>query len=243
MAARFMFIMFAFMMLGMQMKPYKTYTTSNFNLRHEKTIPIKEIEEIGKIWELKYNHYRNNLGISLSSKSEIFILNTVGRFRIESQSRAFDDGDYRAGKFYQLYSNDPVLKENLPFVISRMIVKALLEKNPTCPEWLAEAYSLYAENDLLHYGKPARVNIASLNDLTEDYNRANTKKDIKELYAKLAFTIQFIIDRYGNDRVVSMLKRFKSGKTLEEVFELSFNEKFEDTEKAWVKALRLTARE
>ncbi len=231
------------MILGMQMKPYKTYTTSNFNLRYEKAIPTKEIEEISKIWESKYNHYRNYIGISFGGKSEIFILKTVGRFRAESQSSAFDDGDYRAGKFYLLYLGDPTHKENLSFVISRMIVKGLLEKIPTCPEWLAEAYSLYVENDLLSYGKPARVNIASLNDLAEDYNRASTKKDIKELYAKLAFTIQFMIDRYGNDRVVSMLKRFKSGKTLEEVFELSFNEKIQDTEKAWVTALRSTVRE
>ncbi|MDI6767542.1 MAG: hypothetical protein QME52_12035 [Bacteroidota bacterium] len=243
MATRFILIMLAFMVLGMQIKPYKTYTTSNFNLRYEKTIPIKEIEEIGKICESKYNHYRNNLGTSLGSKSEIFILNTVGRFRAESQSRVFDDGDYRAGKFYLLYSGDPTHKENLPFVISRMIVKALLEKNPTCPEWLAEAYSLYAENDLLRYGKPARVNIASLNDLTEDYNRATSKKDIKELYAKLAFTIKFLVNRYGENKVEMMLKKFKSSSTLEEVFEASFNENFTEIERAWAKALQFSVKE
>jgi hypothetical protein len=243
MIPRLTILVLAFIFLSMQMKVLQTHTTTNFKIRYDKNIPTKHIQEIGTSLETKYSHYRKIFNISFDNRVEVFVFNTVGRFKAESQSRIYGDGDYRSGTLYLVYPANQEGKLNLDDVISRIVVHAVLTKIPACPTWLAEAYSIYTGDNLLTFGEPARFNISSFNDLGEDYNRVVDKKDVKELYAKLAYTIHFLIHRYGDAKVLTMLRNFKNGRTVEEVFESSFNENISDIEKAWVKELRTPLKE
>jgi len=79
--------------------------------------------------------------------------------------------------------------------------------------------------------------------MSEDYARLEQRPDDqKELYARLAATMSFLINRYGESKVESMFFQFYGGKSLDEVFEFIFGEKILDIEREWVKALTSQAK-
>lgn len=240
---RFAVVVFALTTLSMQSKFIRTETTPSFRLRYERNISTSDVRRTGKMLESSYADYRKRLGTSFNGRIDANLYNAPGRLKAESNSRAFDQGEYKSGKMYLYVNNSPTSKSQQQDVCARVISRALLDRIPTCPQWLAEAYSLYAGHDVTRFGQPARLNIASFADLGEDYFHAEEKKDVTELYAKLSLTIQFLINRYGQESVETMLQKFKDGKPLDENFEAAFKEKLPDIEKAWVKALRSPVRE
>ncbi|MBI1806739.1 MAG: hypothetical protein HYR76_06775 [Ignavibacteria bacterium] len=240
---RFAIAIVAFTMLSMQSKFLRTETTPSFRLRYEKNISSTDVRNISKMLDTQYVEYTKKLGTSFGGRADVYLYNSTARLRAESHSRAFEKGEYRSGKLYLYVNNTTGAKIEMQDACARVISRALLDKIPACPQWLAEAYSLYAGHDLERFGQPARLNIASFADLGEDYFHAEERKDVTELYAKLSLTIQFLVNRYGEQNVEAMIQLFNNGRTLEENFEYSFKEKMSDIEKAWVKALHSPAKE
>jgi hypothetical protein len=228
---------FALLSISMQMNLSRSKSTIHFRMQYEKGIQEDEIRYTGARLESTYAHYTKVFGISLTRTADIYIFKTIGRYRLESQSPILDDGYYRAGRLYLMIPTGDDDRESRKHSIARIVVRAILEQIPSCPEWLKVGYSFMAGRDLDRFGPPVRVNVAQFSDLGEDYNRSVSKKDVKELYAKIAATLQFFIERYGENVVVQMLQKFKTEDSLSEVFETSFNEKMEVIEDAWVKDL------
>ena len=121
--------------------------------------------------------------------------------------------------------------------MARVVSRALLDEVNACPQWLAEAYGMYVGNDLSRFGKPFDLNVSHFPDLSEAYSRTEQLDDLKEVYAKLASTINFLVTRYGASKVDEIFVKFKSAPSLETVFETSFGEKITDIEREWRKAL------
>lgn len=224
--------------LPMQSQIWKTLTTKYFVIRYERNVSQSAIQDINDGLTSAYLEYAKKFG-GHHNKWDVHIFSTVSAYKSKSRTRIFDDGDVTDGIIYLTVPK--TLEQKAKFrtdVSKRLIIRALLEQIPALPRWLAESYALYIAGDIDRFGDPARYNIASFYDLSEDYNHASEKKDVKELYAKLAATAKFLINRYGDVKVESMLRSFKGGGTIEEVFESSFNEKISDIEKAWVNALQ-----
>jgi len=230
-------LVLALLFMSMQAKVYRTYNTKNFSIHYEKRIGLEQIRSVGKLFESQYSDYRKRFGASLGARCDVYLLNSIGRFRNESQTRVFDDGDYRSGSFYLAYVPDSGSSEKLPGVICRIVSRAVLDKIIACPKWLAEGYSLYAGGDMLRFGRPADTNISGFEDVSEEYSRLDYKKNAREVYAKLAAAIDFLINRYGEKKVEAMLAKFSEGGEPEQVFEASFKEKYKDIEKAFILSL------
>lgn len=227
-------LIIAIFSLAMQSDIKKSKTTSHFRIRYEKSINDEEINYISTVVESVYSRYTRMFEVSLNRMTEVFIYQTPGRYRLESQSKLFEDGYYRAGRLYLVVSRNEIDREKLKYIIARIVVRMILEQIPSCPEWLAVGYSLVVGRDLESFGTPARVTVSQFSDLGEDYNRSITKTQLKELYSKIAVTMKFFLIRYGDHAVELMLKKFKTEDSINEVFEMSFNEKIEAIEKAWV---------
>jgi hypothetical protein len=232
------------LVLGLQAGAFRTHTTSNFRIRYERSVPSENARLLGKALESAYAAQRKKLtGFTLGKVTDVQVFGAVGRFRAESQSKVFDDGDVRGGKLYFAVLPETTSGENLQQVAARLIAKCLLEKVITCPRWLAEGYSLYEGGDLERFGLPANTSISGFEDLAEEYSRLEVRQGAKELYAKLACTIKFFVDRYGEKKLESAIVKFRESASVEQVFESSFGEKYSDIEKAWVSALRSPPRE
>lgn len=237
------FILLALLLCGMgraeaQSGIFQTHLTEHFAIRYEKNTRSDIIAALAATLEKSYTTHRKKLGISFERKIPVHVFNTLGRFKTESRTKVFTDGAYRDGK---IFIHNPLQLQRdgfLPDVAARTVARALIEEIRFCPAWLAEAYGLYAGNAMTQFGQPARFNLASFEDLAEDFNRSERDKDLRELYAKLAATIHFLVTRYSERKIERIFIEFKGGVMLKEVFERAFNEELPAIERAWLDALR-----
>ena len=70
-----------------------------------------------------------------------------------------------------------------------------------------------------------------------EQKREQRKREQQEIYAKLAATMSFLVNRYGEHKVESLFVQFQDGASLEQVFESTFGEKISVIEQEWVKAI------
>ena len=224
--------------LAGQTKGLASRTSTNYRLWYDKNVSAEDIKKLTKQLELAYAQYSGRLGVSFHKKVDVYGFSSPGRFRSESRSGVYDDGDIRDGKLY--FNVGDVLKCDtaLRDPVSRVVSEAILGEIKWCPKWLAEVYGIYAGKDIQRFGPPAASNSSSFSDLTEDYARAENPKDLVEVRAKLAATARFFIDRYGEGKVEKMFLQFKRPLTVDEAFEAAFGEKMPVIEKAWAAALK-----
>ena len=237
MAADIIILLVSWSLLGGQFTPFQTYSTANFRIKYEKNIPLNDVRDVRDSLESGYNQLRKKLRLQLHHRVDVHIYNSFGRFVSESKTRAFNDGAFENGRIYLISLADLEKRGKLKNVIERVVARSVLDELKSCPQWLAEAYGLFAGNELSRFGQPARLNISSFADLSEDYSRAENENDVKEVYAKLAATIHFFVSRYGIQKVEAMFGEFKKEMALEDIFQKSFGETLEEIEKAWVRAL------
>ncbi len=221
----------------------KSTATENFRIIYDRSVSSKEISPIGKSLEEEYSRQQKKLGMSFSRKIVVYVFNSEQRYKSQSKSLAFDDADAKSGKIYLSLAVIKKRAEDRQNILARVVVKALLSEIPFSPPWLNDAYGLYAGQETGRFGDPARMNIASFGDLFEEYNRAERPRDVKEVYAKLGVTIDFLIDKYGEEKVKETFVEFKTGKAPETVFASVFGENIQAIEQAWVSALRATLKQ
>lgn len=221
-----------------QSKGLAVRTTTNFRLRYEKNLRADEIGKLGRRLERAYGDYRDRLGASFHKKVDVYVFASAGRYRSASRSSVYDDADFHDGKIY--LDVRTVLKSDTAQrnPIARVVSQAILDEIKWCPKWLAEVYGIHAGKDLLRFGPPAQLTASSFSDLTEDYARAESQRDLREARAKLAATARFLIGRYGESKTERMFQQFRSPVTVDQAFEAAFGEKMPVIEKAWAAALR-----
>ncbi len=231
-------VLMALCAVSMQVKYSRTQTTANFRLRAERNVSDAMLRSAGNQLERAYKEYSAALKVTFAGKMNAYIFRSEAQCRAASQSLAFGDGDYRNGKLYLALVRGKAKDSLFEHAADRIVVRALLDRFPACPQWLAEAYALWMGRALDRYGRPASVTVSSFSDLGEDYFHAEDEQQAREVYSKLAITMKFLLSRYGDDAVRDAILKFRSGASLEESFEGTFKEKLPDIEKAWVQELR-----
>ncbi len=228
---------------GMQSMYFQTHTTSYFRIKYEKPIPTRDASKIGSMLESSYAKYKKIFDVSLSGRVDVTIYNSAQRMARESKVPLFDDGVFRNGKIFMAAPAMMADEEKMRSLIARITSGVVLYDLKSCPHWLAECYSVYCGGDLSRFGMPNRLNVVSFADLAEDVSHAESLAEFREMYAKLAVTASFLVNRYGITKFESVFARFKKGASGEEAFESAFGEKIGVIEKAWVKALASPIRE
>jgi hypothetical protein len=221
-----------------QAKKFATCTTATFRIRYDRTLTAAEIGKLGVLLERTYDAYRNKSGLSGHRTIDVFALSSGNRVQTESRSKAFDDAIFRDGKIY--LDARAVLRSdtNVHNPAARVVSESVLDALKGCPRWLIEVYGIYAGKEIDRFGSPARLTVSTFSDLNEDYLRAETANDLKEMNAKLAATARFLVDRYGEKKFEALYSQLKRGPRLEEAFEAAFGEKMPVIEKAWAASLR-----
>ena len=238
MIARCVLVLLSTLMLGMQTTYFQNYSTAYFRIRYEKSVSVEGIKKLGEELENKYAESRLRFGISLNNRVDVYVYSSPIKFRSDSRSVAFNDGAFRDGKIYLMSPKVLGTEMKLQSVVARLVTRAVLDEIKLCPPWLSECYSLYAGGDVSSFGRPARFKGSGFSDISEEFSTAEREKDVRELYAKLAVTANFLVNRYGEKKVEAMFEEFNTGLPIEEIFENSFNEKIGDIEKAWMSALK-----
>src|SRR5260221_2913514 len=137
--------------LAGQTKGLASRTSTNYRLWYDKNVSAEDIKKLTKQLELAYAQYSGRLGVSFHKKVDVYGFSSPGRFRSESRSGVYDDGDIRDGKLY--FNVGDVLKCDtaLRDPVSRVISEAILGEIKWCPKWLAEVYGIYAGKDIQRF--------------------------------------------------------------------------------------------
>ncbi len=243
MVVRLIMIAVCFLLTGMQVNFFVTYSSPSFRIRYEKNVPKTDVKKLADSLESKLALYQRRFGISSDHKIDVYVYNSNLRFHSDAGPTLFEDGNYHDGNIYVLSPGKLQREAKLSSTLDRVIARVVLMEVNLCPPWLADCYSLYLGNNLTQFGQPAQFKIASFSDLSEEYAAADHAKELKEVYAKLAVTANFLVSRYGEKKTESMFSLFQNTTTVEEAFESAFGEKITDIEKAWVIALQRPIKE
>ena len=233
MITRFVFILLAILTLGMQVNYFQTYATAYFKIKYEKSVPLEDIKKLGEALEHQYADAVHRFGLSLNHRIDVYVYNSTVKFRADSRSLIFQDGAVKNGDIFLMSPKVLNREEKLQGVVARVVTRAVLDEVPLSPPWLRECYSLYAGGDLASFGLPARFKAMGFSDLSEEFSTVQREKDVREIYAKLAVTADFLVNRYGEEKVEALFTNFYAGMTLDEAIENSLAEKIDVVEKAW----------
>jgi hypothetical protein len=235
-------LMLLVLFLVQQQPPQSTLKAEHFIIRHDKNLPAKVVKAVAAALETELASAETALGVKAGRKIPVTLYTSALRYRSDSKSAAFEDGDAKGGVIHLSYPALQKDREVWGNVMARVVTKALLSEQLFCPPWLVDAYALRAGDETGLFGDPARVSIASFGDLFEEYNRAERPRDVREVYAKLGFTIDFLVERFGAEKVRTLVTSFRDGRDPESVFTTVFGEPAATTEAAWAAALRAAAR-
>ena len=217
-----------------------TIDTPTFRLKYDKKIPVGKIQKVGASLETTYAEFRHKLGLSFGRRVAVYAFKNPGSFRAESKSPMYDDGFFKDRRIYLHVSSGDDTSGRFKEVLARVVSVALTGGQPSCPKWLSELYGMYTGNETGRFGDPVQLNVSTFSDLGEEFGRAKSEGDFKEVYAKLAATANFFATRYGGNRLDALLADFKKGVALETALEHTFGEKTTEIERAWVTSLRAT---
>lgn len=222
---------------GQSAAPSKSLTSEWFRIKYEKKISTRDAKAAAALLDTTASALSARLHVALRRKFDVQIYSSSDRLKREFRTGFFDDGFYRGGKIYLVNPKATNNDTSSIDAVSRVVSRSILSQVQQCPAWLAEAYSFYVGNALGRFSQPSRTNLLTFHDLSEDFARAEGALDRKEINAKLAATMSFLVDRYGESKVEKVFAEFKGDTSVEQVFESTFGEKISTIEQEWVKAL------
>lgn len=171
---------------------------------------------------------------------EVRIYKTERKYFQESQSKLKEEGTYSNGIIFLSPPSKLDEKGNRVNIISRVVALSILSaaNDNGCPRWLTEAYGIYAGGDLDKYEYVPMLRATSFIDFQQEMNQAKREKDVLYLYYKLSEVMKFMLNRYNKQKVDLLFTRFNGIKSMEQVFEENFAEKYDVIEKAWNEAVK-----
>jgi|WetSurMetagenome_2_1015567.scaffolds.fasta_scaffold441451_1 hypothetical protein len=214
-------------------------STATFRVRHERGLSQEDAKFLAGLFEETYAGYREEYDITLGRKVEVRVLNSPARMKIEARTPAYTKAVVKNGKIYLLAASPIRDRDDIHDLVRRSVMMVMWEEVQTCPRWLAAAFSVYAGNAVEEFGQPAAVDVYTFEDLSEEYLRADSEKEIREVYAKLATAADYLVRRFGEKKFKAFIMEFrKSGITIDEALTAAFGEKQSDIERGLVRAFR-----
>jgi hypothetical protein len=101
------------------------------------------------------------------------------------------------------------------------------------PWWLKNGYALRNSNTEILYPPPPIAYMRSFEDFGEEDQQTTTSGWTSDYQYLLLKTIDYLINRYGEPKFVTLFTLLQSDRPLEEGFEKAFGEKYSVIEKAW----------
>lgn len=235
-------IIFVNIIFGFQSKSqFDSFKSKNFLIKYERGISNSAVKSIASDLELQFKEWTKRINLALNKLPvEVRIYKTEKKYFQKSQSIMKEEGTYSNGIIFLSPLSKLDEKGMRINIVSRIVVLSILSaaNDNGCPRWLSEAYGIYAGGDLEKYGTPPMFRGTGLLDFQQEMNQAKREKDLVYVYSKLSEVMKFMLNRYSKQKVDSLFTRFDGIKSLEQVFEETFGEKYDIIEKAWNEAVK-----
>lgn len=184
------------------------------------------------------------VGVTLTHPVHIWVYRTSAdlRLAIPSRSKVYDErvltlGMAMAEDTLVILGSAPEVDLVIGHELSHLVV-GLATRNPLggLPRWLDEGLAMYAEGELPPANREALeravrqgtlISVRSLSGYTGD------PEQVDLYYAEVYSVVQFLLERYGRDRMRELLERFREGTYQEEALRQVYGLSLDELDAAW----------
>ncbi len=227
---------------GAAQATFSTLQSVHFDVRYLQGVREADAQQLAQFLESDYDSLKHQLGLEPSAKLLTRLYDTPGRFRQDiNMARDVLPAMYVRGVLYVLV---PVPAEGLEPAMRYQLARYFLEqaRQRSCPEWLQEAYAIYHSGRMRDLSPPGSVSYSAFADLSQEIQAATTPVERNDVDFVLGRTMQFFIEKYGQQRAFGIFKEFDGQLPVEKVFKKALGQEFQDIEKAWSKYVAIKPR-
>jgi hypothetical protein len=223
--------------------PYGTLKTVHFNVQYQRGVTEEEARTAADYLQTDYGYLSEKLGMDLKKKLDVRIYESVQKFTTQAnRTRPWRGALYWHGVLHvqpvRALAQRKILEQSLSFEL----VEAMLEPSAAkgCPRWLCEAFAVYHSGLMAKLTRPVGVRLSSFADLEQDIQSYQNPPQWEDVRYVLGVTMKYLVDTYGEEKVLGLFKAFDGEKSVQNVFKNGLGQDFAAVEKAWAKHLAAT---
>ncbi len=213
-----------------------TFSTPHFWFSYESGIAVENIRGIADDMELIFGDFNAKAMMSLSKEIPTVVGTSFANLMRRTSERIQSPVVYlRDTLFIVSWIDAGIARERVLPLLRYAIAFAIVDRGATLgtPSWLVKGYALRYSNIEMSLTPPPIAYLRSFEDFGEEEQLASSPGISGDYQYLLLKTIDYLINRYGEEKFVSLFTLLRSDRSVEEGFEKAFGEKYSVIEKAW----------
>jgi len=213
-----------------------SFITPHFRIFPEQQITKDAVVKIADNIELIFNTFQSHIQLPLQKNMIVELYSKPG-----SVARKFNGppemttGISADTLFIQEWESDKpeqqeAITNSLRFLIPYGALKLMSAQG--VPSWMIRGYVLWYMNAPLKEA-PISTLIGSFDDFPEEENSIQNQTQMNDYDFLVTKTVGYLIKKYGESKYLSVFTMLTADKTLEDVFEKVFGEKYNVIERGW----------
>jgi hypothetical protein len=219
-----------------QVVPADTFSTPHFRIMYERGISFENIRMVADEIELIYGDFNAKVLFHIPKKIPVVLAASIEGLMYKYSGMVESPIFFSRDTLYIVsWIDRKVPRDRVLPILRYFISYTILYKGSAhgTPHWLIYGYALRYANFGFPLTPPPVAYMRSFNDFCEEEQQFYKPGESGKNNYLLLKTINFLIDRYGEEKFVSLFKVISIDRTMEEGFEKVFGEKYIVIEKAW----------
>jgi hypothetical protein len=221
---------------------FKSLSTVRIEVKYQRGITAAQAQKVADYLQSEYDYLSARIGVDIDRRLETRVYDASGKYLDATrQNKAWRPALFRGGILH--VQPVSVLEERSSFEtgLSYELVCALMEKAVArgCPRWLAESFAVYHSGIMTTLSPPVGKKVAAFGDLDQEMQDNPVPPRRDDVLYLLGQTMRFFVDRYGEEKAMSLFSGFDGEKGVDTVFRERLGESLADAEKAWAEEIAL----
>jgi hypothetical protein len=216
--------------------PADTFSTPHFRIDYEPGIAVENIRGLADDMELIFGDFNAKAMMPLPKEIPTVVGSSFVNLMRRTSERIQSPVVYLRDTLFIVSWNDAgIARERVLPLLRYAIAFSVLQRgaNHGTPWWIMNGYALRYSNVEMPHSPPLVAYMRSFEDFGEEEQLASSPGVSGDYQYLLLKTIDYLINRYGEEKFVSLFTLLRSDRSVEEGFEKAFGEKYSVIEKAW----------
>ena len=217
---------------------FGTLTSAHFDVKYQQGVTNADARKVNDFLLSEYKTMSGDLGLNLTSKIEVRVYESVGKFLSETAlKRPWRAAYYSRGTLHVQPVSALTARKIFEKALTYELAVALLEQSHQkgCPRWLYESFAAYYSGETAGMTPPLGARLAAFSDLNQDIQEYPNPPQRDDVHFILAGTMTFLVEKYGERRAFRIFKEFDGATPVDKVFKKTFGDDYAAIEKMWAK--------
>jgi hypothetical protein len=221
---------------------FKSLATVRIEVKYQRGITTAQAQKVADYLQNEYDYLSKRLGVDIDRRLETRVYDASGKYLDATrQNKAWRPALYRSSILHVQPVSELEAKKTFETGLSYELAAALMEKAFArgCPRWLGESFAVYHSGVMTTLSPPVGKKVAAFGDLDQEIQDNPVPPRRDDVQYLLGQTMKFFVDRYGEEKAMSLFAGFDGEKGVDTVFRERLGEGFADAEKAWAEEIVL----